>query len=49
MIIEITKEEIKTHWRYVDQVNSREYHILRNRNAIMRLATKEKKYFYRVK
>ena len=48
LILEITDAEIKTHWRYVDNINSKDYKILNSRNTGMRLATKGKKYFYRV-
>ncbi len=48
LIMEITDLEIKTHWRYVDTINSRDYKILNHRNTTMRLASRDKKYIYRV-
>ncbi len=48
LIVEIEQSEIKAHWRYVNTVNSRDYHILQNRNSTMRISSKDGKYYYRV-
>ncbi len=49
MILEIQEQEIRAHWRYVDTVNSRDYKVKQSRSTMMRIASKGKKYDYKVR
>lgn len=47
LIVEISEAEIKGHWRYVDTIRSRDYHINQARNHMLRIAYQDGRYYYR--
>ena len=48
LIVEILSAEIKAHWRYVDTVNDRNYKILEEKSTLMRIASDEREYHYKI-
>lgn len=48
MIIEVTENEVRNHWRYVNRIDTTKYRILQSRNRMMRIAKHNDKYLYRL-
>ena len=47
LILQIEQQEVKAHWRYVNNITSRNYQSLPQRNHLLRIAYKNGRYYYR--
>lgn len=47
LIVEVEEDELRAHWRYINNVLSREYLVLNERSHQLRIAYKNSQYYYR--